>query len=43
MAARAPKELRSSKRRPISRNSGISVAVMKSPVAAAASTAIATN
>ncbi len=43
MAARAPRELRSSKRRPSSRKSGISVAVTKSPVAAAASTAIATN
>ncbi len=43
MAARAPSELRSSNRRPTSRNSGISVAVTKSPVAAAASTAIATS
>ena len=43
MAARAPRELRSSKRRPSSRKSGISVAVTKSPVAAAASTAMATS
>ena len=43
MAARAPSELRSSKRRPTSRKSGISVAVTKSPVAAAASTAMATS
>ena len=43
MAARAPSELRSSNKRPTSRNSGMSVAVTKLPDAAAASTAIATS
>jgi hypothetical protein len=43
IAARAPSELRSSNSRPTSRNRGISVAVMKSPVADAESTAIVTS